>query len=264
MRGCSSEGGRAGGCSWCCLMPPSTSCSVVPVGWLGISSPRIATERGQQEQDLVTSLMLPWPQHGGCCGRWGASLGLGFQCRRLPELLTCRTWFTLVFLSSTGLSHLHPSGARWVQGESGRCYLCCISSLHVGAARARWEDRSLPAAGAWPQPLLRVAAGPCSAQLILSPSPKSWGLLQGTGAAVPALLGKDQAHTTDGQWYYCINTACIEQWEPEAGCSSPVLGQAGLQAAPLPCSSRARLLWAMRACAGAPAALSRSWPGVAT
>lgn len=133
-------------------------------------------------------------------GGGGQLEGWGFTSAGPPEQLICGTWFTLVFLSSTGLSHLHPTGARWVQGESVCCYLCCISSLHVGAARARWEDRSVPApaAGAWPQPLLQP-------QLILFPSPKSWGLLQGTGAAVPALLGKDQADTTDGEWLPVLN-----------------------------------------------------------
>lgn len=207
---------------------------------------------------MASAWMLLW-----FLGEVGASWGCGFTAAEPPEQLICGTWFTLVFLSSTGLSHLHPTGARWVQGESGRCYLCCISSLHVGAARARWEDRSLPApaAGAWPQPLLQVPAL-LQPQLVLSPSPKSWGLLQGTGAAVPALLGKDQADTTFGEWLPVLNGGSLGQD------TAPCAGPGWAPAAPQPCCPQAQLFWPLRApqpCLGLPlTAVSRSWPGVVT
>lgn len=55
-------------------------------------------------------------------------------------------------------------------------------------------------------------------ELIPSPSPKSWGLLQGTGAAVPALPGKEQAHTSDGKWLPVLNRGSPRQnaapWAP--------------------------------------------------
>lgn len=105
-----------------------------------------------------------WCSHGSCdsCRGGGAAWGWGFTAVTAAHLQDL-VYFALS--QQLGLSHLHHTGARWVQGESGCCYSHCISSLHVGAAWACWEDRSLPilpAAGAWslaPAP----AAGGCSA-----------------------------------------------------------------------------------------------------
>lgn len=112
--------------------------------------------------------------------------------------------------------------------------------------------------GAWPQPLLRVAAL-LQQELVLSPHPKELGVLQGTGAAVPALLGKEQAHTSTGERLPVLN--------------SPELGQAwarGSPSAQLPLGLllHARLLWAARGFshawgAGCPCPLSQgAGPGL--
>lgn len=182
-------------------------------------------------------LVLPWSLSMDAAvipvGVGGAAWDWGFTAAGPSEQLICRTWFTLVILSSTGLSHLHHTGVRWVQGESGCCYLGCISSLRVGAARARWEDRSLP---------ILPAAGGCWSLLCFSkssscPCPQragAWGRLPGAGAAVLALPDKDQADTTDGKRLPVLNRG-----SPGHDAAPLCWARPGHQAAPQPCSAGA-------------------------
>lgn len=67
------------------------------------------------------------------------------------------------------------------------------------------------AAGA--QPWLWVGAGPCSASARAHPAPppQKAGGLQGSGAAVPALLGKDQADTSEGEQLPVLSRGSLGQ-----------------------------------------------------
>lgn len=109
-------------------------------------------------------------------------------------------------------------------------------------------------------------------ELILSPSPESWG----PGATARHWCScPGSATQRPGRHNGWKAAACIEQWEPPLCWPRPEH-----QAAPQPCSlwgrcsrgsaSRAQLLWPMRGhqpCLGSRlplTAVSRSWPRVAT
>lgn len=126
-----------------------------------------------------------------------------------------------------------PGGCRVSQAAAiGVASVPCMWELHGHVGRT---DPSRSCCGWLLVPAL------LQPELILSPSPKG---LQGTGAAVPALLGKDQADTSDGE------AACIGQWE-QGRVQPPVLGQGTGQ--PLsPAGSQP-------GCSAQPGARSRAW-----